>query len=348
MARYYAKSRRNYSKKGRGSVNSPARSRQIAKRRGTVVRRGTTRTGKSYNRRGKYLRKRTKVHVPRDGVKETFFQNKMNRKQAALAKKIKAADNIYTSSPVGTQITATSGQQGYREYSLFSPAAMRTALSTIGQAPANVAGNATDTNRIFWRWGRMETMITNNTNGVVAVDILHCITRRDTSLSMLNAWILGMEDAQSNTTDNSKVYGAQPTYSPTFNTYWKIKERTDYTLAPGGTIRHNWVENVYKAISNEVLATDANPNAYLGGLTQVMLIIAKGMPGTDSLVSTAVNTVPVKLDVVTIPSYHFTWMSDNDNTLKYDSGTGMAPVGGTVNIYNQNGTVTDTDAAAVI
>lgn len=161
-------------------------------------------------------------------------------------------------------------------------------------------------------------------------------------------WVNGMKDSQGNTTDNHLIYGSDPSQSFAINQFWKTKSRKEITMAPGATFKRRWVENMNRMVSNAFLDTEiTNGELYLGGITQQLVFIIRGAPGTGATAGT-VNTNPVRVDFVRVPQYKYKYVADNDFNLIYASGAGMDAVGGAVTGVNITGAAVQSVTEAII
>lgn len=338
MARFYKK--KSYSSRAnkKYAASRSARSSKITSRRTGMSTRRTKGTFKSYKRRGRRTQ-RIKVRVPTNTVNEGYSSTK------GKSRKVPGATNTWTQSPSGIQITAQSGRQNYQRFSLCDYSGLTTALSTTGDAPGNTSGSNNDTKNIFWRSAMKQLMFTNSGNAPTNIELHHYVVRRDTSISLEQAWNAGMQDAQGSVTDNRLVYGMQPYSNPVVPRYFKLKKITDITLGPGATYKHTHKINMNRTISNEVLANDVNPNINYAGITQVLFAIVKGYPGTDSFTPSLVNTTPAKVNVTFVDTYRYTFITDNTANNSVAAGTGMAGIGGNVLVYDANGNAGNSETA---
>lgn len=294
-----------------------------------------------YKRTRKAPTPKTRVHAPTDSVRETFMVVPGSRKRC------KGSTNIWTSSPDGANVACQSGAQSGVFYYLNTATQLRMALTATAQQPANNPGFNVDTSSIFWRRAKDTMMFTNLSNSCANVTVYHYVAKRDTNKNMSDVWLAGLQDAQGNTTDNRTIYGCEPQLSPVLVRYWRHLKTFDFTIAPGSTIKHNWIVNMNRVINNEVIAVDVNPNDYLGGITHACMILVKGFPAVNTTGGLP-NTAPVKITAVEYKEYRYTYISDNTNTMKYDAGTTMGGVNAAVTVYDANGSATNSEPGSVI
>lgn len=286
--------------------------------------------------------KRQKIIVPPDTIRETVMATRGTKARCP------GSTNIWTQSPDGTQITASSMRQNFQGFYLCDRNQLATALAATSDAPTNTAGNTADTKNIFWRRAKKEMTFTNSSNSPANITLFHFICKRDTSQSITLQWLSGSQDAQGTSTDNRQTYGASLFNNPVVPRYWKFKKTYDFTVAPGSTVKHTWIENMNRRLSNEVIANDVNPNTYLAGLTQVVVVLVKGYPATSSVNNSLVISAPVKVNILTADEYRYTFLTDNTSNLVVATGTGTGGVGDTALVYDQNGSATNSENAVGI
>lgn len=285
--------------------------------------------------------KRTKIIVPPDSVRETIFATK------GAGRTCRGVTNIYTSAPGGSTVNSSSGQQACASYYSCTASQLRAVLDATSMAPTGASGANVDTSQIFWRRAMRTFHITNMTNAPISMTLMHFCVKRDTNTDFLSLWDAGAKDAQGNTTDNRQTYGSTPFNNPVIPRYFKFKRTYDYTIAPGSTIKHTWIVDMHRAINNEVIASDINPNMYLAGITQVMFMTIKGYPGIAATGGAALST-PAKVAVYAVEEYRYTYITDNTSNLLFAAGSNTGAVGGVSNIYDQNGAALNSEGAATI
>lgn len=305
--------------------------RTIKRKLGVVKRRfGTAKRGRR-NFRFNY-------HIGRDVVKEDVMA------MGALPRGMrpKTSTNIYQVAPIGAQISVQSGTQSYQCYYSASKTQLTAALTTTGMAPSST-GLTQNTAKIHYYKYTQNWMFTNNTSATCMIKLYHYTCKDDTVTPLPNFWVTGMEDAQGNVTDNTGIWGVEPRLSPAIYPIWGKPVIKEYTLAPGGTLNHMWVNRLNKNISNEKLG---DSDLYMRGITQAMLIVVRGTAGTDGVNAALVNTTPVKLDMLYTQTCSFTYLADNDNNLKVVAGSGTGANGNNVTVVNVTGAATQNITAA--
>lgn len=267
------------------------------------------------------------THIARDGVKEDIIVNK--KRMAKMPRNTSA--NVYQVTPTGAQISTNSTAQAHQVFYSGTKAQLNAALATTGQQHTTGVGAVVNTTNIFWRTYRQEYMFTNSTNATCILKLIHYDCRDDSATSLTSQWLKGMQDEQGSMVDNTSIYGCEPEMSRCVNLFWKRKWFKEYTLAPGATLKHIWVNKLNKKINNEMLN---DTDVYMRGTTQAMMVIVRGTAATDNTSANLVDSTPVKMDVFYTQTVTYTYVSDADMNLMFQNGTGTGAVGAAVKVMN--------------
>jgi len=270
------------------------------------------------------------IHIPKDALKQDLVANYKNY----FKSKPKGTNtNLYQMAPVGSQISVQSMTQNYQVFYSASKSQLNTALQTTSMNTA-VTGNVVNTTNIFWEKYKQEFLFTNTTNATCIVRIKHYTAKDDTVSSFASQWIGGMMDQQGNTTDNSLIYGVEPEMSQRLTQFWRKTLTKEYTLAPGATLKHLWVNNLDKMINNQMLLDSDN---YMRDVTQCMLVLVRGTAATDQVNVSLVDTTPVKLDVIQTGTVSYTYVEDSTTNLLFAAGSGTGAINNVVKVVNTLG-----------
>lgn len=269
------------------------------------------------------------THIISNGVKETVVANKRSRRNRPKD----TSTNIYQIPPIGTQISVQSLTQNYQVFYSGSRSQLNSALQTTAMN-TGVTGNNVNTTNIYWQTYRQEFLFTNTTNTTCIVKINIYNASDDSTSSFASQWIGGMMDEQGNTTDNSQIYGVEPEMSQRLRQFWRRKYTKEYTMAPGATLKHTWVNKINKRINNQLLLDSDN---YMRNITQAMLVLVRGTAATDAVNASLVDTTPVKLDVIYTQRASYTYVQDATTNLLFSSGSGTGAVNNAVQVINTLG-----------
>lgn len=313
MPKFYKK------KNGRGKNSRPRRKNLRSTRKRTTSRKSLRKT-----------RKRSlSSHIPENGVREDIVANKRQKKSFPKGTSV----NMYQLSPKGTQISVQSMTQNYDVFYSASKSQLQAALATTGQQ-TGVTGNLVNTTEIYWKSYRQEFLFTNTTNATCIVKFIHYTAKDDTVSSLASQWIGGMMDEQGNTTDNSLIYGVEPSLSGRLKQFWRKTASKEYTMAPGATLKRFWCNKINKRINNQMLLDSDN---YMRNTTQAMMVLVRGTAATDQASVGLVDTTPVKLDIIYTGTVSYTYVEDATTNLLFASGTGTGAIGATVKVVNTLG-----------
>lgn len=114
--------------------------------------------------------------------------------------------------------------------------------------------------------------------------------------------------------------GAKPTDIQLWNDYWKITGKKRVMLSAGGVHRHTINVKVNKLIDTSLINMEAGDSAAHGtyvtqlrGFTKNIMVVAKGMPVSDSENAAVVTSCDTHLDVVLDYRYKYTYVQNNNS-----------------------------------
>lgn len=223
------------------------------------------------------------------------------------------------------QIQVPFGFQAQGSNVLYPVGDINAMISTITAA-------TTGSKRMVLESAQSEITFTNSSNASAEIELYDLVLKHDLSVaptftvnslpyspvpfpeSYWQQGTLAAEGAVGSTTPAPSTFiGSTPFDSVLFKDYFKVMKRTKVMLPQGGTHRHHVSLKPSKLIDQFMLSTAGAGIYALRGLTQYTMITCKGVPISDTTLSTP-TTASVLLDVIQSVRYKWTWVSDTTST----------------------------------
>ena len=230
------------------------------------------------------------------------------------------------------QLLVPFGFQNYFSYSLYNMSDIRQMLNTVA------VGTNAGSKRIVLESVQSDITFTNSSNSSAEVEIYDLVLKHDllinpsftvnglvypASPDPTNYWsqgVLAAENSPSGTTPAPSTFiGSTPFDSLLWKDYFKLKKRTSVMLPQGGTHRHSVCMKPSRLIDEFQVATSIAGVQGLQGLTQYTMIVAKGVPISDTTTNVPTTAV-VLLDMIQSVRYKWTWVADTSSTGYFTDG----------------------------
>lgn len=151
--------------------------------------------------------------------------------------------------------------------------------NNLFQVPPVVGGAHDTTWEYILKGFKVDYALTNQTNVPLEFTIYDCIAKKDecdaVRANPASAWQQGsFEQTNQVTVDNTLQWGAVPDNVPMFYTFWRVVNKSCFTINAGGVHMHN-----FNSVVNHVINTDyLNQYKAFKGITYVPLIVVRGFP----------------------------------------------------------------------
>lgn len=218
------------------------------------------------------------------------------------------------------------GSQGVSQQTLWSVADISNLLNSVGLQPTT-SGAVKNTSRIYLQKCYAEYVMTNSTNYPIEFSIYLYHQKKDAEDSVITLWNDGIQDMTGNalTTMTSSTYGQTPLENPAINTYVKLHKVLHYNVNAGQVFKYTHESNLNRLFNIENIATDLQSDAYLRGITETIVFVAKGAPSQLTTGANAVGVSGGNVACINTKKYQFKYIQDvnwNCNEITNLSTTG--------------------------
>lgn len=218
------------------------------------------------------------------------------------------------------------GSQSAQAQTLWSVSDITNMLATVNLGPA-VSGNIRNTSRVYLQKCYAEYIMTNSTNYPIEFSIYLFHQKRDAEDSVVTLWNDGIQDMTGNalTAMTATTYGQTPMENPAINQFLKLHKVLHYNVNPGQTFKYSHESNLFRLFNVETIATDLQSDAYLKGITETILFVAKGAPSQLTTGANAVGVSGGNVACINTKKYQFKYIQDvnwNTNEITNLSTTG--------------------------
>lgn len=303
----------------------------------------------SYNKNAKHKHKGTKggamklaksnlhVRVSQVGIYgPTFHSTKVINKK--VSKKVREMMNLGSKNQYVTNAPALcengKGSQFIADYVIGGKADLR-AMATAMTINGNTTTDNTPTNTDQWVYERSVTSweMTNQSDLQAIVEIYYYKCLKDTGSNVSTLWGTSLLNEQTaGTSVQISTPNQTPLTHPGVNQFWKCHKVVHMSMNPGQMHKETFDYHPNKVVNNSLVygSAGAQSNTYIGGISEEVLFVIRGVPVVDTGTGNAAIG-QTQIAIMNYENHYATYIQD----LNYNLSSTVAFTSGALKTYNQ-------------